>query len=87
MLNQIKYYYYAQKAFTDVHKQYKIDITENKNCGDKVKAGSRLVIIICTKNGAISVYKRDHMSMKVRVKYPIIEIPGSHGPKEYEVGE
>ena len=30
----------------------------NENCGDKLKATQKLLIVICTSNGAINIFQR-----------------------------
>ena len=33
------------------------------NCGDKIKATQKLLVIVCTKNGALNIFRREDMLM------------------------
>ena len=45
------------------------------------------MIIVCTKNGAISIYQRDFKELTINTEYPILEIAGESSDAGFEIGE
>jgi hypothetical protein len=41
-------------------KTYRVD-TYSKNCADKIKVSQQLLIMVCTKNGEIAIFRRSDM--------------------------
>jgi hypothetical protein len=60
-----------QRSYFD---QYEIDIGKTKNCGDIMRGSQKLLVIVCSKNGAISIYRRDQLVL--HLQKPLVEVPG-----------
>lgn len=61
---------------TQYHKQYRINTSKTENCADKIKVGQYLLIVLCRKNGAITIYRRYRDSngvYSINTKTPLVE--------------
>lgn len=64
------------------HKQFQIDTSDTINYSDKIKGVSKVLVLICTKNGAISIIDRDLKEETINTEYPLVEIAGDHHTQE-----
>ena len=66
------------------HSQYEISLQSSRNCADRIKASKSLIILICSKNAAITILRR-YPDGSINTKQPIIEetgLPGNWGSKD-----
>jgi hypothetical protein len=68
---------------TSYHKQYEISTLQTGNCGNKLKAGTDILVMVCMENGAISIFRRYKSSgsssdqVRLDTKKPLVQIKGN----------
>lgn len=58
------------------HKQYEINVWETQNCADKIKTGMKVLVIVCSENGAIQIFKRYNKLYQMNVNEPLVSKMG-----------
>ena len=54
----------------------------SENCGNKLKASSKLLVMVCMENGAISIFRRYGTNM-LNTGDPLVQINGKTPPIMY----
>ena len=83
-LNQIRFpKQFAQYSLSwsigiqlNYHKQYEINVWETQNCADKIKTGMKVLVIVCSENGAIQIFKRYNKLYQMNVNEPLVSKMG-----------
>ena len=46
------------------------------NCADKIKTGLRVLVVACSENGAIQIFKRYNKNLELNAREPLVSIRG-----------
>jgi hypothetical protein len=63
------------------HSQYELKVEQSRNCADKIKASENLIVIVCSKNAAITVLRR-YPDSSINTRQPLVDekgLPGNWG--------
>lgn len=63
------------------HTQYEVGVSNSRNCADRIKSSKKLLILICSKNAAITIFRR-YRDGSINFDQPLMDkkgLPGNWG--------
>jgi hypothetical protein len=77
--------FWSLTSQSQYHSQYELEVSDSRNCGNKIKVSKSLVVLICTTNAAITIFRR-YPDGSINTLQPLVKekgLPENWGDRDY----